>query len=413
VVPIQPDIGQLDLSHHMHEEDQMKKQWTVASIAVVAALVLAACAPATPAPTAAPAPTTAPVPTAVEPTKEPSGCDAVPKGLKEITVSALQDKPSLKFTQAPMMDGVDHVIAFVFPDGLIALKAAALKEIPKPNSSGVAAGLTTVGRVEAGNPLTGYEVAIKLQTDAPDPEETPQKVGGMLIPYGGGNGLPLTFEGSPVTWNPKKKVDKPSAISVSIGSTTVCYVVGTGDGTGFWRYCSTAEENGKLLSVLDTYGSQYEQLKADIRETAKQSGVSVWEDLTISEMEDPGNINACVNGASCGADIVGAPVAGFMDTYAKLAANSGCFSIDAGAVHVLQPIGESTQPGQYKLTFWFESGGALAGATISGQPDKGAAVKDQPIPAFEPMFVGKHDPISQISAWRVGWCSFWQETCGG
>ncbi|MEZ4730664.1 MAG: hypothetical protein R3E79_26355 [Caldilineaceae bacterium] len=345
------------------------------------------------------------------------GCEPIPERTEDFSLD--QEKPTLPlfnlYNYEKNQYAVTQVIGFVLPDGFIALRAAALNQITDlhdPNASNnIAQGIDmrAVGTVEIGEELS-YIVALNLLETAGD---NATEVAGELIPLDGNPGIPVSFLASPVQLNPEPMLQEATRqeINVSIEADSVCFVIPALDGKGFWRYCSADEQ----LSVQARYDDAYSGLQQEMTQLAEQLGLTIDVEQVISEMEDIGNLEACQNDANrCSADIVGAPVTGFMEEYAaKLdQCGDGSFGIDAGVVQVLQPIeSANTLPGRYKVQFWYEAK-RFVGATITGETAEGAPVENQWIPAFSASFVGPDEPLSQISAWRLGrWCCWWQRSC--
>lgn len=395
----------------------MKGLWMIVGTWLIVAALAACAAPSAPS-SAAESPQVGETQSAAAGEAEYiPGCEPIPARTEDFASD--QEKPSLPlfnlYNYENNQYAITQVIGFVLPDGFTALRAAALNQITDLHDSQasdyVAQGLDmrAVGTVEIGEELS-YIVALNLLETAGDDTT---EVAGELITLDGSPSIPLPFIASPVQLNPEPMLQEPTRqeINVSIEADSVCFVIPALDGSGFWRYCSADEQ----LSVQARYIDAYTGLQQAITQIAEQFGLSIDAEQVISEMEDIGNLEACRNGNdSCAADIIGAPVADFMNEYAaKLdQCGDGSFGIDAGVVQVLRPIeSANTQPGRYKVQFWYEAK-IFVGATITGETEEGAPVENQWIPAFTASFVGNDDPLSQISAWRLGrWCCWWQSSC--
>lgn len=346
------------------------------------------------------------------------------------------DKPSLIISDE--QEGVAaasiisaHTIAFIFPDGLVALKAAAAT-----NPSLRADGLTTVGVVEMGpeaeilEPGT-YVVAIDL-------ESVEAEVPGRVIR--GESGQDLTFERTALVRNPARQ-DSPSfpAFSPIISSHAVCFVVGLPDVLGkgvqdqpeisWFRYCSLAavDTGQPILSVRDNYPAQFETLVGRWDESLRRlAGAGFPQDaqigfsLTIAEMEGHPNINACNENNDCAADISGAPNEGFWEDYdqAKDEAGGNDYAVTAGIVRVEReldvPGQDLVRPGDYWVRVWFDGQEIFLGSSLLGVTDEGVVVPGQTIPSTPAYFLDAENPrtvVSWISAWRLcNWC-MWQSNC--
>ena len=341
------------------------------------------------------------------------------------------DKPSLTFPgvqgiEAPTPADVSygHVIGFIFPDGQVALRLAAVN-----NPRLVDGDLTVVGAVEIGSVF--YQVAINL-------ESTEQQVRGRLI--AGDGGQDLTFERTPLIRNPDRS-DSPTfpAISPIISSHGICFVVGQAEVLGkqaqpaiAWsRYCSFTEtgSNAPLLSVQDTFPDQFNALRERMDETRSRledAGfpqdveAEIDTSLTISELEGHPNLISCNGSSECLADIIGAPSARFWDDYDRAVEEAGGerFAVTVGIVRVERnlevPDQELVRPGVYWVRVWFDDGETFIGSTQLGVTDDGQRVMGQTIPSTPAYFLDADDPrrvVSWISAWRLRrWC-MWQSNC--
>jgi hypothetical protein len=341
------------------------------------------------------------------------------------------DKPSLTFSDVPGITSATpadvsygHVIGFIFPDGQVALRLAAVNNPRLINED-----LTVVGAVEIGSAF--YQVAINL-------ESTDRQVRGRLI--AGDGGQDLTFERTALVRNPDRQ-DSPTfpAISPIISSHGICFVVGQAEVLGkqaqppiAWsRYCSFTEAgpNEPLLSVRDTYPEQFDALRERMEETRSRledAGfpqdveAEIDTNLTISELEGHPNLNSCNGSNECVADIIGAPSASFWDDYdrAMEAAGGERFAVTVGIVRVERnlevPDQELVQPGVYWVRVWFDDGDTFMGSTLLGVTDDGQTVLGQTIPSTPAYFLDADNPrtvVSWISAWRLRrWC-MWQSNC--
>lgn len=344
-----------------------------------------------------------------------------------IEETVIAEKPPLKLSRSPTNLG-RHVIGFVFLDGFIPLRLAALDSPQEMQDGMFKVGIIEIGEGNAMIPGGGtYLVAIDLLKDAPE-------VAGALISYPEETiAQELFFTRSLVIKNPAiqdRVIAKQPAIRVGIRADSICFVLSPPDQTGnaqYWQYCAQA---GSPASVREGFGPRFENTVGALRETIERLAnggyireADVLTDMTVSEMEDPLRIQGCSQGnAECEADIVGAPVSTFWDKYDQAKDTSGgkSFAVTAGVLRVLQDIrmdrGEILSPGDYVVQFRFGADEKYLDAMVSGFTKEGdKLVQDQTIPAFPASFVspeGREEIVSQISALKfVGWCCFWQSTC--
>lgn len=341
-----------------------------------------------------------------------------------------EEKPSLGLSNQPRDKELKDAIGYVFDDGTVALRLAAL-ETPLLLENG----LSEVGVIEIGEGslISGtYVVAIDLLTHESEVE-------GKLTPYpeGEGDDVYLTFSRSFVITNPARSeqtaygLGELPDISVGITADSICFVVRVPDqppGENYWRYCALEDAS---TSVRVNFEAKFnETIAFTMTETiAVLDAKHVLINATISEMEDPNHIKACREEKhrkdKCRADIIGAPVTNFWDEYyaqAQEKADDQPFDVIAGVVRILQEIKfdgrDRLAPGYYVVQFWFVGPGPekeFLGATVSGKTEGGDTIENQQIPAVPASFLSSDDPgeiVSQISAWRLfGWCCFWQSNC--
>lgn len=335
-----------------------------------------------------------------------------------------EDKPSLDFTSSmePLANPIiTPVIGFVFPDGTVALKAAAFEEVQLDKDDQY----YEVGAVEIGSdPPQAYKVAIDLPAE--------EEVQGQLVSVESGEIINLSFTSTNLVLNEKREPLLP--VYVGITSDSVCFVVDLNyagiqyppDQAGFRQYCS---QPGSPLSVRADFPQQYEQLIGEVATTVdilvgggylQVDPSQVLAQISVSEAEDPANIDAC-SGDNCAADVAGAPLANFAEDFAQMQETQEMpFPVTAGVLRIFQPlmipgIEGSVEPGYYTLDYWFEPGGAFIGATISGQTEEEQPVNDQQIPAIPALFLNERngdETIAQISALKFRrWCCLWQSNC--
>jgi len=350
-----------------------------------------------------------------------------------------EDKPSLIIPDDQgVMSGAGispaHAIGFVFPEGLVAMKATAV------NNPYAKDNLTVVGVVELGE--EAEKIAPGTYMVAIDLVNTESLVAGRLLPLQTEGGEQnLTFERTALARNPAR-ADSPSfpPISPIISSNAVCFVVGFTDQLGevsqnsanakSWsRYCSLASiESGELvLSVQANFPSQFETLVgrwdqsiAHLADQGFPQDVTIDFNLTISEMEGHSNLNACNEKKECASDITGAPNASFWEDYvqAKDEAGGNNFVVTEGIVRIerlLEIPGQVTvQPGDYWLRDWFDAQENFLGTALLGVTTDNVPILGQTIPAIPAYFLDVENPqkvVSWISAWRCfNWCKF-QSNC--
>lgn len=354
-----------------------------------------------------------------------------------------ESKPLLTFSQNVDVNGISlQSVAYTLPDTAenwtITIKASPFENIQSypygpPEKYG---GLTPVGLVEIGE-LGQMEPGIYVVTI--DLGSNDPLVVGQLFPITGGSEYAVNFQRIPQILNPArvessydefKGLEFPPDTGVSINAGGVCFVVRTDGDPAYIRYCS---DSGSVLSVINNFGSQYQDLVNSILPVAERFGLQddVQTDQIISTMEHPGRIQACsqlVNASQqakqqvCGSDITVAPVR--LDKYsaayddAQNNPTDGRFSVTVAAVKVLHPI-EITigvlQPGDYKMDYWFDVSNGFYAATISGFTTNEQEVTNQQIPAVPATFINADNtkqPGAQISACRIiGFCTFFQRSC--
>jgi hypothetical protein len=327
----------------------------------------------------------------------------------------------------------EHVIGFTFPNGLIAMKAAAITE-PFIDEEGT---LTVVGVVEINEGaviiMPGvYSVAIDLTLDA---EEVP----GQLMHRGGeGEKRDLAFSRTLVVRNEDRQND-PSFPSISpiISSGSLSFVIGFSGGQvtqnpaevqDWYRYDSLASTDSDtpelILSVRDNFSSEYGDLiggwESSVNHLNQQGfsqDVDIATDLTISEIEGHKNITSCNDQQECASDITGAPNASFWADYnqARDEAAENNFVVTAAIAKIERTIDIPSQviiePGDYWVRLWFDSEENFLGATLLGVTTEDKPVYGQSIPATPAYFLDADDVdnpqkiVSWISAWRaIRWC---------
>ena len=326
------------------------------------------------------------------------------------------EKASLEFESEPPFS-VLTVIGFIFPDGQAAIKAAPIEGISSdpdgPN------GFTMIGVVEVGSDAEGieaglYSVAINLTSQE-------DVVDGLII---SSKDSSITYQQHfsriPQAVNSQRDPSNLPDPGVSILSDSVCYMVGLGEPKSYFRYCAVTES---YLSVKSQFSTEYQSLMDEVEESAATIDFpgELILDLSISELEDTPNIEACnSNSEDCDADILGAPISNFPADYAnaKSQATSDPFVITAGFMRVQRELNVAeitVQTGNYRIEYWFNPDGTFIGATLFGKTDSDIDVIDQQIPAGEPAFVNpdQSKPItSDISAWKLcGQCLIRQSSC--
>lgn len=365
------------------------------------------------------------------PTEEPTAAPLNGTSSNPGRIAPEGDKPALPFVTAngdseaasalidELLLPVDHVIGFAFPDGTIAMRAAAL---PESMGNNFAEGLDTIGVVqigegEGGAPPGMYALSLDLQSDS-------NEVEGVLSPLEEGDEQGLLFNRSKLEINEERgEVEAP--IQVSMSSSTICYDIQVGE--AYWQYCSSPNS---ILNVAANFGEQYGALTVEMEEATfalvdagfltEQQASNIEISWAIAEMEDPGSIVEC-DGQACGADIGGSPNLGFPDEYAAMVEGDvmAPFKIPAGVVRVYQPVAQpftDVLPGDYVVEYWFNEAYEFDGATVSGITlEGGDQVVNQPITTASAQFLNVDNPEqtdNRISAWRLmRWCCFWQSNC--
>lgn len=345
------------------------------------------------------------------------------------------DKPSLTLSDeqgflAASNISYGHTIGFIFPDGQVALKLAAVN-----NPHLIDENLTVVGAVQIGEASQRigpglYQIAIDLESDE-------AQVPGRLIR--GDSGQDLMFERTALVRNPARQ-DSPTfpAISPIITSHSVCFVVGQAEALGkqaqpaiaWFRYCSLAAvgSNEPVLSVRDNFRDQYSELSGRFVETIRSlPAQNLASDIqkidlsqTISEIEGHSSIIECNENNECTADIIGAPNREFWSDYdeARKAAGGGDFVVMSGIVRVERdldvPGQDTVRPGVYWVRDWFDGQENFLGSTLVGRTTNNELVRGQTIPSAPAYFLDANNPrtvVSWVSAWRLcNWCK-WQSNC--
>jgi hypothetical protein len=394
---------------------------------VSAALLISACAPTTtPAMQTVEVMKTVKVEKTVEvqPYTQPA-----PAGSRVPRVPLIpENKPSLKINESFGKPAV-YSIAFVFPDGRIALRLAALEAPLKEDS-----GMYDVAVVEPATGATQFQTNYSSFLISLDLEKEASEVMGRLVSVDGNFTRDISFSRTKLELNQERRsysdnLPGPPAISVAIKADSICLTVEFPEKSGtFWRYCSLPEKD-RSLSVKDNFGNQYEsQSIIDINKTrgVLKSAQYLQDqvintDMTVSEMEDPRYFKDCNDSNKCGADITGAPNASFWDNYASAKDNAGGddFSAIAGVLHVYHTLHFSNgnlAPGDYVVNYWYDKDGKDLGATVSGIAESGSKIIDQQIPAVPSLFIDPEKPqwdiIAQISGLKfLGKCCLWQNNC--
>jgi hypothetical protein len=205
-----------------------------------------------------------------------------------------EEKPSLGLSNQPSDKKLKNAIGYVFDDGTVALRLAAL-ETPLLLGNG----LSEVGVIEIGEGslISGtYVVAIDLLTHESEVE-------GKLTPYpeGEGDDVYLTFSRSFVITNPARSeqtaygLGELPDISIDITADSICFVVRDPDqppGENYWRYCALEDAS---TSVRVNFEAKFKNTTAiTMTETIEVLDAKhVLFNATISEMEDPIHIVAC------------------------------------------------------------------------------------------------------------------------
>lgn len=397
----------------------MKNRWAKLTIMMVMVfLILSACGgvPATGGP-AAPA----------KPANPPGRPEEVPA-----SVLSPVDKPTLNLTNPP--PGLPYqpaqMIGFMFPDGLEAMKVAAVNN-PEFRDDG----LTAIGIIEVGPDAATITSGVYLvEINLTDPAN---EVSGKLIAFSkGAVDQDLMFSRTPLVRNPARK-DSPSfpPISPIVSSTDVCFVIGvskpysgevaqTSMNAGEWsRYCSLS-----LLSVQENFSGEFADLANSIEASVgnlNSQGYILEANIdfskVVSEMEGHSNILACNGNNNCGADLAGAPNLLFWNQYDQALAESNGedFPVTIGIVKIERELNTPGQerpvkPGDYWVRLWFASDESFLGASVYGVTVDGQQVNGQTIPAIPAYFLDQENPrniAAWISGWRLcNWCK-WQSNC--
>ena len=363
----------------------------------------------------------------------PDDVPANPPGRpSELPASDLRpvDKPSLGLSnEIPLPFAPAQMIGFMFPDGLEAMKAAAVN---KPDYGYV---YTAVGIIEVGpNAAMIASGVYQVEIDLTNPEEV---VSGMLIALSeGGEDQELEFSRTPLIRN-RARDNSPSFPSVSpiVSSSEVCFVIGVSDpysgyvaqtsanAAEWYRYCSLA-----LLSVQDNFPAEYDALAGSIEESIGNLNAHGFNleaeidfDKVASEMESHKNIQACNDNKECGSDLTGAPNIYFWEQYdqALVESNGEDFVVTVGVVKIERELdtpgqGRPVQPGDYWVRLWFTPDEFFIGAALYGVTIDDEEVSGQTIPAIPSYFLddgNTRNIAAWISGWRLcNWCK-WQSNC--
>lgn len=387
--------------------------------------------PTTQAPAATEAPTQAP-------TEAPG---PAPRGtFEEVLAVAIRpvQKPSLEFTDSQNLPNSigfapSLTVAFVFPDGPAAVKAAGVQQPKMMEDNFTAVGIVEVADGAIEIPPGIYRVEIDLTGKDAD-------VSGRLVPRDG-TPINLKFHRTELARNPDRP-DEPSypVISPIIGSDAVCFVVGlseissavqaAADVKSWVRYCSGEADTGKaILAVQTIFQADYTTLSNNMTELVNalkakptipdEDEVDVLPDLTISEIEGHGNINACSHennpkSQACQADIIGAPSKTFWDDYEKAKDNAGGnnFVVTEGFLRVARRLEIPKQQltveqGSYWIRDLFDPDGKFLGTSLLGWTDDNTLVNGLSIPATPTYFLDPSQPQPVVS-WISGWhCIIW------
>lgn len=365
-----------------------------------------------------------------------------------------EDKPPESFSQpvSPPLPPLNTITGYNLPsdfvDWAIPIRVAAFETITiNPLET-----FTPVGVVEIGSDQSTpriYMVAIDLVS-------TGTEVQGQLLPITTTDTLNVTFQRIPQVPNPERtnspyeefQVLEPAPDSFStISAGGVCFVATTADGPT--KYCSkpSASDESAQLSARNSFPSQYEQLQDLISPVAGQFGLENVIQLgqIISMQEDVQHILDCASTLTqqaCGADVVVAPVTAqyFQQQFngqfggddgdngddedngdnGGNGSSSQPTPITVGVVKVLRPVdtfGDTIQPGDYQIDYWFDVNGVFYAATLTGVTTNNTQVTNQQVPAVPAALINAPNsppqPPSQISACRLfRRCVFWQSSCG-